>query len=1166
MIKNKLIKIFFVFLTSTGLVWTMTSCDMFGDKTGDVPIVTDGDLDKDTSFSFDLYINGTKETVNVADGEDYILQERIPVIEGYKFDGWYMDEAYTVPCKLTELRKENAIEKLYVKMVAITTAEIKVNCSDGNGYSYNLSIGSLINLNEFIPKITGKKFEGWYVDAEYTTELKETKIVVSEDLEIFALYSDLETYKVTVQVNGETFNFEKYADSTILVSDYIEVKDDYVFDGWYYDEEFTQKANDTIKVDKDLTLYVHYFEAKKTTVEILNNVDSHSTLFEDETVDLWFNLSEINTNRKNYKFDGWYTDATLETKITTNKIRITADMKLYMKYTELQTVTLQAVIPDKNGDYSITILDTCHIDDTISLKNIETVEIPSDLILEGWFLDESYVKELTNTEIKIDSFLNLNNEPERNVIKIYAKTSCEFEIYFSDNKLVTSKKFPYTQTLSFQDVVNMCGEDYKIETINEIPVDEVTLKSEIQINKYTAVTIAGKDYTNFVLKDEFEYSIIDSKNNYIAITKYKGNNSIVTIPSYIDDKKVTKINDYAFDNDLVSLTIPSSVTSISSKTFENCKKIIEIYNLSEVNINSKIAANIYNDSNTESKLFIYDNEFVIYENNGSYNLVSYLGIKPRLTLPTDINGQSYEIYKYAFYGNDKINTLIIPEGIKEINESAFANCYNLIRITLPTTLTTLKNDSFTNCFNLIEIYNASNIVINKGEMTNSGLGLYALEIYTDFNVGEYNNNFKEVIVETSGYKYEFLTYKYEEKLYLLGFNKTNSDVNVLKLPTSIEDSEYEIYHHAFYGNEELLTVVLPTGLSTIGNSAFENCINLKELTLNNDLKTIGNYSFNNCYKLNKVRIPGAVETIGIYAFANCSNLIELILEDGIKSIGSYAFSNLSSLLTLEIPNSVISIEEKALYKTSNLVELSIPFVGASRTSETYYYFGYIFGGESSDTEINIDIPTKLKTLHITDDETISNQAFWKCKNLTTVLFYETKKVEDSAFGYCSGLKTLSFPTNELFDFETDTFFQTSIATIILDDWNKLYSNDKYVNELFKYSSTTGELTTKVNTYTQVGEEMFSVTLTNDIYLSTDQFYGNEYLIEDVKLTIGDIEIGSELLNYTITSNIKTSNKDGFKYFAGGSEVIVTININGTNFKITKPIQVKIIPDSTEEGA
>jgi len=90
--------------------------------------------------------------------------------------------------------------------------------------------------------------------------------------------------------------------------------------------------------------------------------------------------------------------------------------------------------------------------------------------------------------------------------------------------------------------------------------------------------------------------------------------------------------------------------------------------------------------------------------------------------------------------------------------------------------------------------------------------------------------------------------------------------------------------------EDIKTVILPMGLTSIGNDAFFECINLTSVNIPVGVISIGSYAFSYCESLTGVDIPGSVTSIGDGAFMNCY-LPSVTTPDGVISIGDMAFQN-----------------------------------------------------------------------------------------------------------------------------------------------------------------------------------------------------------------------------------------------------------------------------------
>ena len=84
-------------------------------------------------------------------------------------------------------------------------------------------------------------------------------------------------------------------------------------------------------------------------------------------------------------------------------------------------------------------------------------------------------------------------------------------------------------------------------------------------------------------------------------------------------------------------------------------------------------------------------------------------------------------------------------------------------------------------------------------------------------------------------------------------------------------------------------VVIEKGVTSIGNLAFMDCINLNSVEISNSVKTIGDTAFYNRSSLISMIIPNGVETIEFDAFENCNSLASVEIPNSVKTIGEGAF-------------------------------------------------------------------------------------------------------------------------------------------------------------------------------------------------------------------------------------------------------------------------------------
>ena len=141
----------------------------------------------------------------------------------------------------------------------------------------------------------------------------------------------------------------------------------------------------------------------------------------------------------------------------------------------------------------------------------------------------------------------------------------------------------------------------------------------------------------------------------------------------------------------------------------------------------------------------------------------------------------------------------------------------------------------------------------------------------------------------------------------------------------------------FNGKENLVRIILPANLASIGGSAFEGCSSLTSITVPNSVTSIGSRAFYSCSKLTSVTIPNSVTSIGDRAFLGCSSLTSITIPNSVTSIGDIAFASCYSLTSITIPNSVTSIGYRAFRNCSSLTSVTIGNSVTSIGDEAFAY-------------------------------------------------------------------------------------------------------------------------------------------------------------------------------------------------------------------------------------
>ena len=257
---------------------------------------------------------------------------------------------------------------------------------------------------------------------------------------------------------------------------------------------------------------------------------------------------------------------------------------------------------------------------------------------------------------------------------------------------------------------------------------------------------------------------------------------------------------------------------------------------------------------------------------------------------------------------------------------------------------------------------------------------------------------------------------------------TNCDQSVTKanIPHTIKGvTVTSIGNSAFDNCRSLTSMTIPDSVTSIGDSAFRYCTSLTSVTIPDSVTSIGDLAFQYCTSLTSVTIPDSVTSIGGRAFDGCRSLTSVAIPDGVTSIGDWTFSDCKSLTSVTIPDSVTSIGCWSFSNCASLTSVTIP------------------GSVTSIGEYTFSGCTSLTSVTIPDSVTsIGDGAFCRCSSLTSVTIPDSvTSIGEQALSYCKSLTSVTIP-DSVTSIGVGAFAScTSLTGIWVTEGNSHYSSD-----------------------------------------------------------------------------------------------------------------------------
>lgn len=197
---------------------------------------------------------------------------------------------------------------------------------------------------------------------------------------------------------------------------------------------------------------------------------------------------------------------------------------------------------------------------------------------------------------------------------------------------------------------------------------------------------------------------------------------------------------------------------------------------------------------------------------------------------------------------------------------------------------------------------------------------------------------------------------------------------------------------------------VPSNVENIGIRAFENCTNLKSITLNDNVSNFGSYCFAGS-GLTSIKFSDEIETLSTGMFANCTSLREVTLSKRMRSIPELLFYNCDSLKSILLPASVNKIDGSAFANCIQFTEINV-----SATNSNYKVEDGILYNKNGTKLVLYPSGRKDTSYSVKSGiNKIGSGAFYAATALEQVILPNTlNEIEYGAF-VKSGLKEITIP-------------------------------------------------------------------------------------------------------------------------------------------------------------
>lgn len=691
-------------------------------------------------------------------------------------------------------------------------------------------------------------------------------------------------FKINFVVDGEIYATVNTNGAETIKMPKNPVKDDYTFDGWFWDKDtwakpFTANSLLDTPLSSDMSVYCKWKE-DASPMERAEIVSANGFTFDGTNGKI-----SVSNDTETYSF------------INQIQVNAKATWVISTDIYGLQTVATKT-IPLNIGDNTVYLLVTSSDGNNINLytmtirrRPIYTVSFNTDggtVVASQQIEEGSFAIEPTTTKVGY-TFTGWNYN---------------FDDTIADNVIIKAYWTANTNT------------PYKVEYyLENLDDNYYTLDySESLTGTTDAIITVNKTYEHFTIIENTASANINADGNTVLKVYYKRNRYSYIVSSYGGGQSCSA----AKYGTIINLNTRERLGYDFIGWFDGETEISKEFQYSIVlteNLDIIGKWSVRTDTSYKVEYYFENINDNNYSLNNSENFVG--------TTDTYIsaNIKSYEHFEHIIISDSIENGYINGDG-----STILKVYYNLERLNVYIALDNNNSNITLNQYYNGEIkygYTVPDTIVNF----NNYLGCEWQGWYQDNELVSYdykipsfqvidNINLVAKVIKT-----EMLNYYFQS-------NFTSCQITGVKdksiKETVIPDYVTSIGKSAFKDCYSLTSLTLPSSISTIGVYAFSGCYSLKTISLPENITTIEQGTFSDCRNLDNILLPSNITTIGYGAFFNCQTLKSIIIPDNVTSIANQVFDGCSELTSITIGNSVTSIGSFAFSNCKSLISLTIP--------------------------------------------------------------------------------------------------------------------------------------------------------------------------------------------------------------------------------------------------